>query len=146
MSRLPLPKLAPEVYQAWYAAEMAIRRGPLDSVIRELVKIRVSQINGCVYCIDMHTTEARLAGETEKRIYQLNAWRESALYTEAERVALAYAEAVTRLGEHGVPDELWAEVEKHFEEGARGGLVSVTAMINLWNRIGVPLRMQPGEH
>ncbi len=143
MSRMKLPQLAPEVYEAWIAAEGAIRRGPLDPVVRELVKIRASQINGCVYCIDMHTTDARLAGETEKRIFQLDGWRESALYTAAERAALAYTEAVTRLGEHGVNDEIWADVERHFEEGARAGLVAVTAMINLWNRIGVPLRMRP---
>lgn len=143
MSRMKLAKVAPELYQAWFAAEGAIRRGPLDPVVRELVKIRASQINGCVYCIDMHTTDARLAGETEKRIFQLDAWRESALYTAAERAALAYAEAVTKLGDHGVSDEVWAGVEQHFDEGAAAGLVAVTAMINLWNRIGVPLRMQP---
>ncbi|MEU7138283.1 carboxymuconolactone decarboxylase family protein [Nocardia sp. NPDC046473] len=140
---MKLAKVAPELYQAWFAAEGAIRRGPLDPVVRELVKIRASQINGCVYCIDMHTTDARLAGETEKRIFQLDAWRESRLYTDAERAALAYAEAVTKLGDHGVSDEVWAAVEQHFDEGAAAGLVAVTAMINLWNRIGVPLRMQP---
>ncbi|MFF0530171.1 carboxymuconolactone decarboxylase family protein [Nocardia amikacinitolerans] len=143
MSRMKLPQFAPEIYQAWIAAEGAIQRGPLDAVVRELVKIRVSQMNGCLYCIDMHTTDARLAGETEKRIYQLDAWRESELYTDAERAALAYAEAVTRLDVHGVSDEIWTEVEKHFEEGARAGLVAITAMINMWNRIGVPLRMRP---
>ncbi|GAA5084078.1 carboxymuconolactone decarboxylase family protein [Nocardia iowensis] len=143
MSRMKLAKVFPEVYQAWFAAEAAIRRGPLSPVVRELVKIRVSQINGCVYCIDLHTTDARLAGETEKRIFQLDAWRESALYTDAERAALAYAEAVTKLGDHGVSDEVWADVEKHFDEGATAGLVAITAMINLWNRIGVPLRIQP---
>ncbi|WP_433525623.1 carboxymuconolactone decarboxylase family protein [Nocardia pseudovaccinii] len=145
MSRMQLAEVAPEIYQAWYAAEQAIRRGPLDSTVRELVKIRVSQMNGCLFCIDMHTTDARMAGETEQRIYYLNAWRESVKFTDAERAALAYAEAVTRLGEHGVSDEIWAEVEKNFEEGARAGLVAVTAMINLWNRIGVPLRMQPAS-
>ncbi|MFD0364541.1 carboxymuconolactone decarboxylase family protein [Nocardia sp. GCM10030253] len=138
-----LADVSPEIYHAWFAAESAIRRGPLDPTVRELVKIRCSQINGCVYCIDLHTTDARLAGETEKRIFQLDAWRESVLYTEPERAALAYAEAVTKLGERGVSDEIWADVEKHFEQGARAGLVAVSAMINLWNRIGVPLRMQP---
>ncbi|WP_069163821.1 carboxymuconolactone decarboxylase family protein [Nocardia altamirensis] len=142
---MKLATVAPEVYKAWFAAEAAIRRGPLDPVIRELVKIRVSQQNGCVYCIDLHTTDARLEGETEKRIYQLNAWRESALYTEQERAALAYADAVTKLGEHGVSDEVWADVEKHFDEGAAAGLVAVTAMVNLWNRIGVPMQMRPGD-
>ncbi len=145
MPRMKLATVAPEVYKAWFAAEAAIRRGPLDPVIRELVKIRVSQQNGCVYCIDLHTTDARLEGETEKRIYQLNAWRESALYTEQERAALAYADAVTKLGEHGVSDEVWADVEKHFDEGAAAGLVAVTAMVNLWNRIGVPMQMRPGD-
>lgn len=146
MSRLNLPKLAPEVYKAWAAAEMAIRKGPLDPVIRELVKIRVSQINGCVFCIDMHTVEARKEGETEQRIYHLNAWRESTLFTETEKAALEYAEAATELGNHGVSDEIWAAAEKHFDEGQLGGLVAITAQINLWNRIGVPLRLQPGGY
>ncbi|WP_225729769.1 MULTISPECIES: carboxymuconolactone decarboxylase family protein [unclassified Nocardia] len=143
MARMNLNEVAPEMYKAWFEVERAIHRNPLDPVVRELVKIRVSQMNGCVFCIDMHTTDARLAGETEKRIYQLNAWRESALYTPAERAALAYAEATTRLTEHGVSDEIWDEVVKHFDEQARAGLVAVTAMINLWNRLGVPLRKQP---
>lgn len=143
MARMKLAGAVPEVYQAWVAADKAIRRGPLDPIVRELVKIRVSQINGCLYCIDMHTTDARLAGETEQRIYYLNAWRESVKFTEAERAALAYAEAVTKLGDHGVSDEVWADVEKNFEEGPRAGLVALAAMINLWNRVGVPLRMEP---
>ncbi|MBF6238971.1 Argininosuccinate synthase [Nocardia otitidiscaviarum] len=146
MSRLNLPKLAPEVYQAWAAAEMAIQRGPLDPVVRELVKIRVSQINGCLFCIDMHTTQARKEGESEQRIFHLNAWRESTLFTDTEQAALDYAEAATELGPHGVSDEIWAAVEKHFDEGQRGGLVAITAQINLWNRLGVPLRLQPGGY
>ncbi|WP_067548155.1 carboxymuconolactone decarboxylase family protein [Nocardia crassostreae] len=146
MSRLNLPQIAPEVYKAWAQAEMAIRKGPLDATVRELVKIRVSQINGCLFCIDMHTTEARKEGETEQRIYHLDAWRESKLFTDAERAALDYAEAATRLGVHGVSDEIWSGVEKHFDEGERGGLVAITAQINLWNRIGVPLLLQPGGY
>lgn len=136
---------APEAYQAFIAAETAIRKGPLDATVRELVKIRASQMNGCLLCIDMHTTEARKHGETEQRIYNLNAWRESTLFTDAERAALAYLEAVTILDVHNVTDEIWAEVEKHFDEGERGGLVAMSALINLWNRIGVPMRMQYSE-
>ncbi|MFF0607238.1 carboxymuconolactone decarboxylase family protein [Nocardia tengchongensis] len=143
MSRLTMHEAAPEVYQAWLAAETAIRRGPLDATVRELVKIRVSQINGCLFCIDMHSTEARKLGETERRLWHLNAWRESELFTSAERAALEYAEATTTLGAHGVSDEIWAEVEKNFDDGQRAGLVAVTAQINLWNRIGVPLRLEP---
>ncbi|WP_067692799.1 carboxymuconolactone decarboxylase family protein [Nocardia jejuensis] len=143
MSRMNLAESAPEVYKAWMAAEVAIRRGPLDAAVRELVKIRVSQINGCLFCIDMHTAEARKEGETERRIYHLDAWRESPLFSDAERAALDYAEAATALGPHGVSDEIWSQVEKNFEEGARGGLVAITAQINLWNRIGVPLRLDP---
>ncbi|WP_196054598.1 carboxymuconolactone decarboxylase family protein [Nocardia aurantiaca] len=143
MSRLNMHEAAPEVYKAWVAAETAIRRGPLDATVRELVKVRVSQINGCLFCIDMHSTEARKEGETEQRLWHLNAWRESKLFNPAEQAALEYAEAATELGPHGVSDEIWAGVEKHFEEGARAGLVAVTAQINLWNRLGVPLRLQP---
>ncbi|MFE3194580.1 carboxymuconolactone decarboxylase family protein [Nocardia sp. NPDC059240] len=140
-----LSEVAPEVYKGWVAAEVAIVRGPLDATVRELVKIRVSQINGCLFCIDMHATEARKEGETERRVWHLSAWRESALFTEAERAALEYAEAATELGPHGVSDEIWAAVEKHFDEGERAGLVAVTAQINMWNRLGVPLRMEPLE-
>ncbi|WP_184790624.1 carboxymuconolactone decarboxylase family protein [Phytomonospora endophytica] len=137
-----IAEVAPEVYQAFIAAETGIRKGPLDATVRELVKIRASQINGCLFCIDMHTGEAREHGETEQRIYHLNAWRESRLFTEAERAALAYVEAVTHLDVHNVTDEIWAEVEKHFDEGQRAGLVAISALINLWNRIAVPTRMR----
>lgn len=142
MARMNTAEAAPEVYKAFMAAEVAIRKGPLDATVRELVKIRASQMNGCLFCIDMHTSEARKHGETEQRIYNLNAWRESRLFTEAERAALAYAEAVTILDVHNVTDEIWADVEKHFDEGERGGLVAISALINLWNRIAVPTRMQ----
>ncbi|WP_330182353.1 carboxymuconolactone decarboxylase family protein [Nocardia sp. NBC_01503] len=145
MSRMNLAAVAPEVYQAWVAAETAIRRGPLDATVRELVKIRVSQINRCLFCIEMHTTEARKEGETEKRIYHLTAWRESDQFTPAERAALEYAEAATELGEHGVSDETWAQVEKNFDEGQRAGLVAITAQINLWNRLGVPMRLYEAD-
>ncbi|MRH90981.1 carboxymuconolactone decarboxylase family protein [Nocardia sp. SYP-A9097] len=140
-----LAAVAPEVYQAWVAAEVAIRRGPLDATVRELVKIRVSQMNRCLFCIEMHTTEARKEGETEKRIYHLTAWRESDQFTPTERAALEYAEAATELGEHGVSDATWAEVEKNFDEGQRAGLVAITAQINLWNRLGVPLRLYEAD-
>lgn len=142
MARMNTAEAAPEVYQAFIAAETAIRKGPLDATVRELVKIRASQMNGCLFCIDMHTGEARKHGETEQRIYNLNAWRESRLFTEAERAALAYVEAVTILDTHNVTDEIWADVEKHFDEGERGGLVAISALINLWNRIAIPTRMQ----
>lgn len=145
MGRMNVAEAAPEAYRAFAAAEMAIRKGPLDATVRELVKIRASQMNGCLLCIDMHTEEARKHGETERRIYNLNAWRESTLFTDAERAALAYVEAVTVLDTHNVTDEIWAEVEKHFDEGERGGLVAISALINLWNRIGVPMRMQYDE-
>lgn len=145
MTRLQMHEVAPDVYKGWLAAEAAIRRGPLDAVVRELVKIRVSQINRCLFCIDMHTTEARKEGETEKRIHHLPAWRESDQFTAPERAALEYAEAATELGVHGVSDEVWDEVEKNFDEGQRAGLVAITAQINLWNRIGVPLRLYQGS-
>jgi len=142
VARMNTAEAAPEVYKAFMAAEVAIRKGPLDATVRELVKIRASQMNGCLFCIDMHTGEARKHGETEQRIYNLDAWRESRLFTGAERAALAYVEAVTILDVHNVTDEIWAEVEKHFDEGERGGLVAISALINLWNRIAIPTRMQ----
>ncbi|MFI1913167.1 carboxymuconolactone decarboxylase family protein [Nocardia sp. NPDC020380] len=146
MQRMNMAEAAPEVYKGWVAAEIAIINGPLDATVRHLVKLRVSQLNGCLYCIDMHTDEARKAGETDLRLAHLTAWWESAQFTGTEKAALDYAEAATRLDRQGVTDEVWAAVEKHFDEGERAGLVAVTAQINMWNRLGVPLHMEPLHH
>ncbi|GIE82038.1 alkyl hydroperoxide reductase AhpD [Actinoplanes philippinensis] len=139
--RLDLPKAAPQAARALYSADQAIRTSPLDAAIRELVKLRVSQINHCVHCIDLHTHEALELGETPNRIYQLVAWRESALFTPAERAALDYAEAATTLTEHGVSDEIWAGVRDVMTDEELGALVVQVALMNAFNRFGVPLQM-----
>jgi AhpD family alkylhydroperoxidase len=141
--RLTLMESAPEVYQAFVAADHALRKGPLEPIIRELVNIRASQLNGCVFCVDMHIHEALELGETQDRIFQLPVWRESELFTGAERAALGYTEAATRLSAEGVADQVWDEAAAHFKPEELGTLVGQVALINTWNRVGVPLRMRP---
>src|SRR3954471_10609506 len=114
MARMNVAETAPEVYRALSHVEGVIRKGPLEQTIRELVKIRASQMNGCLFCIDMHIHEALELGESQDRIFQVTAWRESSLFSPAERAALAYTEAVTELPS-GVSDELWDEVTANFK-------------------------------
>ncbi|MFC5741667.1 carboxymuconolactone decarboxylase family protein [Dyella tabacisoli] len=118
----------------------------LEQSLIELVLLRVSQLNGCAYCIDMHTKDARAAGETEQRLYLLQAWRETPLYSERERAALAWCEAVTRLGEHGVSDEIYAQARASFEEEELLNLNMTTILINAWNRIAIPFQAVPGSY
>jgi AhpD family alkylhydroperoxidase len=143
MSRLNVRELAAEPFQALVGVDRAIRKGPLDAAVRELVKIRASQLNGCLFCIDMHIHDAREQGETEDRVHQLPAWQESRLYTEAERAALAYTDAATRLGEDRVSDEVWDEVAARFTPDELGYLVMLVATINAFNRISAPMRTEP---
>ncbi|WP_066944177.1 carboxymuconolactone decarboxylase family protein [Microtetraspora fusca] len=142
MTRLNVPELAPEVYKAFIQAEQALRKGPLDGAVRELVKIRASQINGCLFCIDMHIHDALHHGETQDRIFQLPGWRESELYTDAERAALAYAEAATRQPD-GVSDEVWNAVTAAYKPEEAAYLVALVAQINMWNRLGATMHTRP---
>lgn len=112
----------------------------LEASLRELVRIRASQLNGCAYCIDMHTKDARAAGETEQRIYALPAWRETPYFTERERAALAFSEAVTALSNGHLPDEVYESAAKHFADAELAALLSVVITINAWNRISVVSR------
>lgn len=141
--RLDLQKAAPQASRALGGADQAIRTSPLDPVVRELVKLRVSQINGCVYCVDLHGHESMEVGVSLDRVLQLVAWRESALFSPVERAALDYAEAATRLNEHGVSDEIWAAVRDVLGDEELGALVVQVALMNAYNRLGVPLRMRP---
>ncbi|MFB4196641.1 carboxymuconolactone decarboxylase family protein [Streptomyces carpaticus] len=142
MSRLNLTETVPEGYRALLRSQQAVSEGPLDSVVGELVKTRVSQLNGCLFCVDMHTTEARRAGESERRLHHLAVWHESPLYTARERAALRYAEAVTR--REDVDDAHWEELRGHFpDEAELGHLVLQVALINALNRLAVPLRKEP---
>ncbi|MER6143590.1 carboxymuconolactone decarboxylase family protein [Streptomyces sparsogenes] len=143
--RLPLAKLAPEFYKAMIGVDAAARKG-LDPILVDLIKIRASQINHCAFCIHMHTTDARKAGETEERINLLSAWEEAAgFFTEKERAALALTEAVTVLTDGFVPDEVYERAAPHFEEAELAQVIAVIATINAWNRIGVTTRMAPGR-
>lgn len=142
--RLSMERAAPEPYHAIRHADAAIREGPLDGTVRELVKVRVSQINGCVYCVDMHGREARRIGVSEERLLQLPVWTESELYDERERAALGYAEAATRR-EH-ITDEQWTALCQAFpDEHELGHLVAQVSLINALNLIGVPLRLKPPD-
>jgi len=132
-------RAAPELMKAMVELGTAVD-GSLERPLVELVKIRASQINGCAYCIHMHTRDARAAGESEERIYLLDAWRESPLYTPRERAALAWTEAVTLVAATHVPDEIFEEARRHFEEQELAKLTLVVAMINAWNRLAISLR------
>jgi AhpD family alkylhydroperoxidase len=129
-------------------AAMVIEQSSLPMVTQELVKLRASQINGCGFCTDMHTKEATAAGETSVRLNLVAAWREATVFTEAERAALALTEEGTRIADahHGVSDETWADVRKHYDDDQIGALVSLVAMINAANRINVIVRTPAGSY
>lgn len=136
-------KQAPDVYRSMLAFSQAAAEG-LDPVVAELVKIRASQINKCALCLDMHSKDARKAGESDERIVMLSAWQEvEGLYTERERAALALTEAVTLLTDTFVPDDVYASAAEHFEEAELVRLISTIVAINSWNRLGVTFRSQP---
>src|SRR6266567_1974700 len=116
----------------------------LDHRLFHLVKIRASQINGCAYCLDMHTKDARLTGETEQRIYALNAWRETPFFTDRERAALEWTEAVTRVADTHVPDEIYERVKTQFAEAELVALTFAVVVINSWNRLAVSFRVPVG--
>lgn len=140
--RMNFAAAAPKVFKAMLALDAAARAG-LDPVVLELVQIRASQINRCAYCIDYHTSDARKAGETEERIYQLSAWAESSLFTERERAALALTEAVTLLPE-GVPDRVYDAAARHFGESELANLIALIFTTNAWNRMNATTRKTPG--
>jgi AhpD family alkylhydroperoxidase len=118
----------------------------LERPLFELVKIRASQINDCAYCIDMHTKDARLAGETEQRIYALNAWRETPFFSDRERAALEWTEAVTRVADTHVPDDIHERVSAQFDEAELVALTFAVIVINSWNRLAVSFRALPGSY
>lgn len=127
---------APELMTSWYKLSVAINQS-LEPSLTELVKIRASQINGCANCINMHTTEAREQGETEQRIYLLSAWREAPCFTDRERAALGWTEALTRLSETHQHEDAYIALEKHFTEEERVKMTLIINIINGWNRIAV---------
>jgi len=136
----------PEGYRAVRAFDKAVAAGPLDHTLFELVKLRASQINGCAYCIDMHSKDARAAGETEQRLYLLDAWREAPFYTDRERAAFAWTEAVTKVTEGHVPDAVFEEVREQFNDKELADLTMAIAAINAWNRMAISFRALPGGY
>ncbi len=138
--RMNYYQAAPETIKALRAVEAQILASGLEKSLIELVKTRASQINGCAYCISVHTADARKQGETEERLYLLNAWRESPLYTERERAALAWTEAVTLIAETHAPDDLYEDVRAHFSESETVNLTMLIGSINAWNRIAISFR------
>lgn len=142
MSRINIATVAPEAYRAVLGLEKYLHAN-LDHTVLELVKLRASMLNGCSFCVDMHSRDALAAGESSRRLFAVAAWREAPFFTERERTALALTDAVTRLGEHGVPDEVWDAAVEHFGREGTGNLLVGIAMINWWNRISVASRSQP---
>jgi len=133
-------KFAPDTVKAAQAFEEHLAKSGLEQSLYHLVKTRASQMNGCAYCIHMHTRDARAHGETEERLYLLNAWRESPLYSERERAALAWTEALTRIADTQAPDDVYEELRKHFSEAETVNLTMLIGMINLWNRFAISMR------
>jgi len=130
-------QVAPELMDAMLNMEKAAANSGLEHSLYELIKTRASQINGCAYCLHMHTRDARKAGETEERLYLLNAWRESSYYTPRERAALAWVETLTLVSTERAPEPLWQEVCKHFNEHERVALTLAINTINAWNRFAI---------
>ena len=135
-----------EVLRAMINLGATTQRLGLDPPLHHLIKIRVSQINGCGYCIDMHTKDARAAGETEQRMYMLSAWRETSIYTAKERAALQWAEAVTRLDNQQVPEEAFREAKRHFSEQDLVVLTLAVIEINGWNRFAISFQYPAGDY
>jgi AhpD family alkylhydroperoxidase len=144
--RIDYSKYALDAQKALFAMEKYIATCGLDHKLIHLIKMRASQINGCAFCIDMHSKDARAMGETEQRLYELNAWRETPFYTDSERAALEWTESLTLVSETHVPDEVYENVRKHFSEKETVDLSLIVGMINLWNRLAISMRAVPGEY
>lgn len=144
--RLDYQKVSSGAFRAMLGMENHVRQCGLEHSLLELVKTRASQINGCAYCIDMHTKDARAAGETEQRLYGLSAWHETPFYTERERAALELTEAVTLIVNGPVPDELYQRVREHFSEEETVNLVAAIIAINGWNRLALTFRTVAGTY
>ena len=149
--RIPYQKAAPDVVQAMRALEQQARRTTIEPAILELVRMRASQLNGCAYCIDMHSKDARAAGETEQMLYALDAWRETPFFTDREQAALAWTEAVTLVADGHVPDDVYELARARFDERELVELTLAIVAINGWNRLAISFRAvagtyKPGSH
>ncbi len=144
--RLDYAAAQPEATQAMRELERTVRRSGLEAPLLELVRMRVSQINGCAYCIDMHSKDARASGESEQRLYALSAWREAPFFSDRERVALAWAEAVTCIADTGVSDDLYSQALERFSQAELVMLTLAVIAINGWNRMAISFRSVPGTY
>lgn len=145
--RINFARIAPGAYRAMAGLESYVRQSSkLEPSLLELVRMRASQLNGCAYCLDMHSKDARAAGETEQRLYTLSAWRETPFFTERERAALAWTEAMTLISSGNAPDEVYEEVRKEFTEEELVNLTIAIVAINGWNRLAIGFRSVPGTY
>lgn len=144
--RMDLGAHAGEAYKAMAGLDGFVAHSTLPKPLLELVRLRASQINGCVYCVDMHSSDAKQAGESDARLHAVAVWREAPFFTVQERAALAFTEAATRLSTDDVTDEVWAEAAAHFDEQQLAALIVAVATINAWNRMGVATRMTPESY
>jgi len=145
-TRFNYAKAAPGAYQAMDGLEQYLHKCGLEESLLHLIKLRTSQINGCAYCLDMHWKDLRAFGEDEQRLYSLDAWRECPYYTDRERAALAWTEAVTLITNGHVPDALYEEVRPHFSDKELANLTFAVATINAWNRLSIAARTVPGAY
>src|SRR6266498_4247674 len=143
--RLDYYKQSPELAKKLYELSETVKKSSLGDTLLDLVNIRASQLNGCAFCLDMHCKEAKIHGERELRIYQVPIWRESTLFSETERAALEWTEAVTKLSDHGVDDEVYNRVLAQFSEKQITELTFAIGVINLWNRLNISFRTVPGS-
>ncbi len=144
--RLDYKKASPDAFKAMLQMEEYVHKTGLEKSLLELVKTRASQLNGCAWCLDMHTKDARARGETEQRLYLISVWREAPCYSPKERAALAWTEAVTQLSTHGVSDEIYNEARKYFDEKALTDLTIAIIAINGWNRFNVAFQAPVGDY
>jgi AhpD family alkylhydroperoxidase len=145
-ARFSFTKSAPGVYKAMLGLEQYLDECGLEESLLHLIKLRTSQINGCAYCLDMHWKDLRAIGENEQRLYSLDAWRECPYYSDRERAALQWAEAVTLITNGHVPDEVYEEVRAHFSDKELSDLTLAVAAINAWNRLAISSRTVPGQY
>jgi AhpD family alkylhydroperoxidase len=135
--RISIKDLEPDAYKAMFSLEKYLSTSQINSNLKELIKIRASQINGCAYCIQIHTTDARKIGETEQRIYALSAWKESPLFNETEKTAFAVTEEITHISKEGLTDRTFEKALHYFGEKQTAQLIMLISTINVWNRIAV---------
>ncbi len=145
-TRIDARKIPPGVFKAMFGLGKYVDECGLEPVLLDLIKLRASQLNGCAYCIDMHSKDLRAAGESEQRLYALDAWRETPFYSEREQAALAWTEAVTILGDGHVPDEVYERARGQFSEKELVDLTMAVVAINGWNRLNIAFRTMPGTY